>query len=282
MATVVRALFPDFATTSALPFLQEAIDWGRSLRPEWFQQVYNMKSTDRAHEQFTSYTKFGLFAETGEGSQVTYDTPIQGFDKTLTPLQYSLGFRTSKIAFDDDKTGPIRSLAEGLGQSWTETRNIITADHFNNGFNSAFAGPDGLPLFDTAHLREDGISFRNEMAASADFSVTSFRTAQIDFANFRDGRGKRRQLSPVSIMSAPDNFHNIAEVIRSTDRPDTGNRATNVQQGYFGGAPLNQITNHYLTDADAWFLIAEKAEHGLIMLEREPFNVQTDVEFNTR
>ena len=44
----------------------------------------------------------------------------------------------------------------------------------------------------------------------------------------------------------------------------------------------NQITNHYITDADAWFLIAEKAEHGLIMLEREPFNVQTDVEFSTR
>jgi hypothetical protein len=283
MALMTRLKFPDWETTAALPFLRRLVESGRKRRPEWFQQVFRMESTDRPHEQYTSIAKFGLFVETDEGSPVTYDSAIQGFDKTLTPLQYSLGFRISRLAFDDDRLGALRNMASDLGWSWTESRNVLSADVINNGYSGAITGADGVVLFSTSHLREDGVTFRNRLAVDADFSVTSLKTAFVDFRNFRDGRGKRLNLVPESIMSPPDNWFDIAEVLQSSDRPDTANRATNVGRSFFEGGILRQLPpNDYLTDTDSWVLVGPKEDHGLIFLEREKFTVETDVDFDTR
>lgn len=279
---ILRANFPDWLSTSALPFLKEAIDWGRKLRPEWYPQVFRMETTDRPFEQYTTYTRFGTFVETDEAAPVTYDAPIQGFDKTLTPLQYSLGFKVSRIAFDDDKLGPLRNLASGLGESSTESKNISTADIFNNGYSASFTGPDGVALFSTSHVREDGSTFRNTLATAADFSITSLKTALIDFRNFRDGRQKRLNLIPTTILIPPDLYYDVAEVLMSSERPDTANRATNVYNKFFGGNGFNIIVCDYLTDTDAWSILADKEYHGLVFLQREPFNSAADVDFDTR
>lgn len=284
MATVVRAQFSDWlGITSALPWLRTVTESGRKRRPEWFQQVFRQESTDRPAEQYTSIAKFGTVVETDEGAAVTYDSPLQGFDATLTPLQYSLGYKISKIAFDDDRIGPLKSMASDLGWSWTESRNIITADEFNNGFSTSYPTPDGaIALFSTSHVHEDGSTFRNTLATAADFSISSFRTAMIDFRNFRDGRGKRLSLMPESILIPPDGYFDVAEVIESDQRPDNANNAKNVQRGFFGGQPMNIIVCDYLTDTDSWFLIGPKEDHGLVFLEREAFNVVNDVDFDTR
>lgn len=282
MPTVLRANFPDILSTNALPFLKEMIDWGRQLRPEWFQPIFSMESTDRPFEQYTSYTKFTTFVQTDENSPTTYDEPLQGFDKTLTPLQYSLGFKVSKIAFDDDKVGPLKNLASGLGDSYTESRNIITADILNNGFSGSFTGADGVALYSASHVRENGATFSNIPSAAADFTITSFRTAMVDFRNFRDGRGKRLNLVPKTIACPPNNWHDIAEVLMSSERPDTAQRATNVTNKFFGGSSFDIVMCDYLTDTDSWYLFSDKENHGLKFLEREAFNVQADVDFETR
>src|SRR3990167_10816534 len=145
MATMTRAMFPDvFSSTAALAFLRQIISSGTKRRPEWFQDVFKMETTDQANEQYTSKANFGLFVETDEGSGVTYDAALQGFDRTLTPLQYSLGFKVTKIAIDDDRKGVFSDQASDLGWGWTESRNVLAADVFNNGF-ATILGSDGLP-----------------------------------------------------------------------------------------------------------------------------------------
>lgn len=200
----------------------------------------------------------------------------------MTPLQYSLGFKISKIAVDDDRVGIFADRAADLGKSWVEMRNILSADIFNNAYSASFTGADGVALFSTAHVHEDGSTFRNTLATAADFSLTSFRTAMIDFRNFRDGRGKRLNLMPESILVPPDVWHDVAEIIQSPDRPDTANRATNVYRGFFGGAVFNIIMCDYLTDLDSWNLIGPKSDHKLIFLEREALNIEQDTDFDTR
>jgi len=198
-------------------------------------------------------------------------------------LQYSLGFRISRLAFDDDRLGALRNMAKDLGWSYTESENILSADIFNNGYNSSFTGPDGVELFSTLHLREDAVAFNNELDTAADLSITSLRTAFIDFRDFRDGRGKRLMLRPEVMLVPSDGYFDAAEILRSTDRPDTANRAVNVAPDYFGEGSLGQILSvPYLTDTDAWFLVGPKEDHGLVFLEREGFNVETDVDFDTR
>lgn len=282
MATILRSNFADWLSTSALPFLNEAVDSGRKLRSRWYEPIFNMVSTDRPFEQYTSYAKFGTMVQTAEAEPVTYDTAVQGFDRTMTPLQYSLGYKISFIAFQDDKLGPLRNLASGLGESDTESRNIVAGDILNNGFSSSFTGADAVSLFNTAHLREDGVTFRNKPTADADFAITSFRAAMIDFRNFRDGRGKRLNLTPESIVVPPDLWFDVGEVLMSIERPDTANRATNVSNKFFGGNTFNIVLSDYLTDTDAWFIFAAKEYHALKFLEREAFNTASETDFDTR
>lgn len=284
MATVLRSTYTDLWTTDALPWLEEVIDQGRKVRPEEFQAFFKMQTTDNSHKTFTSTGTLGTFVETDENANVTFDSPNQGFDKTMTPLQYSLAFDVSRIARDDDKWSVINSLASHLGRSFSETRNILAADIFNNGFSNSFTGADGVELFSSLHL-QDGSSttFRNELATTADLSISTLQTALIDFRNFRDGRNKRLNLRPNQLIVAPAGEFNAREILQSDLRSDNGNNAINA----ITRAELSLTGNsikvwNYLTDDDAWFLQAPEEDHWLVFLEREPFNVETDVNFNNR
>lgn len=202
----------------------------------------------------------------------------------MTPLQYSLGYSVSRIALDDDKIGPLKNLSSHLGRSWTESRNILAADIFNNGFSSSFTGADGVELFSTAHLLDgSAVTFNNELDTAADLSITSLRTAMIDFRDFRDGRNKRLNLRPNKIIVSPTEEWNAREILQSQMRPDTANNAINafkVDELNTGG--LQIVVWNYLTDTDAWFLQAPEEDHYLIFLEREKFNVVSDTNFRNR
>lgn len=78
MSVVVRSAFPDWMTTAALPWLEEVIDQGRKVRPEEFKDVFRMETTDKPHVQYTSMGTLGLFVETDENADVTFDSPNQG------------------------------------------------------------------------------------------------------------------------------------------------------------------------------------------------------------
>lgn len=271
-------------STSALPWLQEAIDWGRKKKPLWFEPVFNMDTTDRPYEQYTSFTKFGLMAETDENAAYYEDSALPGFDITLTPLQYSLGFKVSRLAYDDDKLGVSRNLASGLGESDTETRNQLAAFILNNGTSATYPASDGAALFSTSHLREDGVSFRNRLATAADFNLTSWKTALTDFATqFKSGRGFYQNYVPRTILTHYDTWPDIKEVLGSDLKPGTADNNTNVYRDFFGAGDFTLLPPcAYLTDTDSVYLFADKADHGLTYLEREAFNTQSDVDFHTR
>ena len=48
-----------------------------------------------------------------EGGDTRYDEALPGFNKTYVHAQYSLGFRVTKVAMDDDKYGVVRKLSTG-------------------------------------------------------------------------------------------------------------------------------------------------------------------------
>ncbi len=282
--TVFRATFSDWISESAKPWLEDAIDWGRHMKPLWFEPVFNMKKTDKPYVTTTSFTKFGQMAETDENAAVTYDTPIQGFDATLIPVQYSLGFQVTRRAYDDDRLGVCRNLASGLGESSTETKNILAANLLNNGTSATYPVADAAALYSTTHYREDGVTFRNRLATAADFSITSWKTALVDFATqFKSGRGFYQNYIPRYIVCHFDTYNDIAEVLESQLRPDNANNAKNTYASNFGQGSFTLLPPvAYLTDTDSVYLFADKADHACTYLERESFNVGHDVDFDTR
>ena len=141
-----------------------------------------------------------------------------------------------------------------------------------------------MELFSTAHLLDgSAVTFNNELDTAADLSITSLRTAMIDFRDFRDGRNKRINLRPVRIIVPPNLEWDAREILKSEMRSDTANNVTNAFKGdEMNTAGLSIKVWNYLTDTDAWFLQAPEEDHYLIFLEREAFNTTSDVNFRNR
>jgi hypothetical protein len=151
------------------------------------------------------------------------------------------------------------------------------ANHLNNGFDSDFTGPDGIELFSSVHVREDGNTFRNELTSTADLSTTSLEQALIDFRDQRDGGGKRLQIKPKTLLVSPDNQWHASRILGSSHTPENDTNAVQPIKGI-----LDLEVWDYLTDTDAWFILADKSDHKLVLYDREAFTSEHIYDFDTK
>ena len=130
----IRTLFPDLYLQSMLPAIDEVVQTKYARFPEEFSDVFRMETSTRSIEQTTEITGFGQFAVVPEGDTTRYDEALPAFNKTYVHGQYSLGFRVTKVAMDDDKFAVVKKLSTELGRSASETKEVTAASVFNTGF----------------------------------------------------------------------------------------------------------------------------------------------------
>ena len=278
----IRQSFPDLNLASMLPAIDEVVMTKYNRFPDQFSEVFRMESSSRSIEQTTEVTGFGQFAVVPENDRTVYDDPLPAFNKTYLHTQYSLGFRVSRIAQDDDKFGVVRKLASELGKSAKETKEVTCANVFNTGFTSA-TGPDGVSLFNTAHPLVGGGVQTNRLSYASDPDVTSMQLALTDMRQTLDHRGKKLRIPPKKAIFPTALEFVGAELLGGTDRPDTANRAINAFKRRSGMPSFESwMVWDYLTDPNAWFIEAEKEDTELRFYNRESFNVVHDLDFDSR
>jgi hypothetical protein len=223
----------------------------------------------------TTVASFGAVPIKPEMAAVAYDELAQGYDKTYQPDTYELAFMASKEALDDEQEEVVSDAGRALGNSLDFTYNVDHAGLFNNGFTSTTGSPDGKALFATDHPLVGGGTGSNAMATPADLSVTSLRTAMNDVFDTVDDAGKLLHWRPRILLVPGEETWNARELVNSTDRPDTASRAINA----FRDDPLIIVAWPYLTDSDAWFLLAEPSDHNVRSYWREKPNTMHDWDF---
>lgn len=276
----VRGQFSDFYLSTMLPALN-AVIWKRyDQYPEQYSEIFRVLSSSRSIEQFSEVSGVGLFPLIQEGEPVRYDTAVQGFSSTFTHTRFGLGVKFTQDVVEDDKIGLVQKQHRELGRSARETIELAAAATFNNGFNSAFPGPDGVSLFNASHpLVKSGGVQSNQISVAADLDVTSLQIALTDFETQKDSSGKLIHVPCRKVAVAPANRWVVNELLMSTERPDTANRATNAFKYATDGLP-DPMVWRYLTDPDAWFLCAEPAETGLVWFWRRKPYTKGDFDFD--
>jgi phage major head subunit gpT-like protein len=278
----IRTLFPDLYLQSMLPAIDEVVMSKYSEFPEEYSEVYRMETSSRSIEQTTEVTGFGQMAVVPEGENTRYDESLPAFNKTYVHAQYSLGFRVTKVAMDDDKYGVTKKLAGELGRSAKETREVTAANPFNTGFTSAI-GPDGQPLFATGHPLVGGGTATNKLSYASDPDVTSMQLVLTLMRNTVDHRGKKIRIPPKKAIFPPALEFVGAELLGGTDRPDTANRAINAFRRRSGLPSFDTwMVWDYLTDPDAWFVEGNVSDTELRFYNRESFNTVHDIDFDSR
>jgi len=239
-----------------------------------------LKTRDMGNKPFvktTTVASFGSVPIKAEGAAVTYEDLASGYDATYQADTYELGFRASKEALDDEQEEVVSDAARALGASMSYTYDVDHADIFNDGFTSTTGSPDGVALFDAAHPLEGGGTNKNEPTTAGDLSVDALRTALDDIANTKDGASKILHWRPKVLLVSYNQKWLATELIGSSLRADTADNAINA----FKDDGLTVIATPFLTDTNAFFLLAEPSRHNVRTYWRERPNVLHDWDFET-
>lgn len=239
--------------------LNEMFQDGLQKWPEEYSKVFNVENSDKQTEKDSYESGFGLVPVKTEGRTATYDAILPGIKVTYTHLTYALGYEITEEAIEDNQRTPetFAKLPAALDRSAMETVEVSAWSVFNNGFSTA--GFDGKALFATDHPLLQGGTQSNKPSVDADLSVTSLSAALTAIEKLVDERGLKRPLRAANLVIPIDYWKTARELLDSDYIPESANNAINALQS----KKLALIESHYITDTNAWFLVADKAQHFL-------------------
>ncbi len=279
----IRGQFSDFFFETMLPALNAKIWQSFKAKKPMLNMVLNTDTTARSIEQFSQMTGVGLPTLIGETEDTPTDNFVQGFNKTFKPAKYGLGIAASQELVEDDKLGIISRRSVALSNSIYQSREIQAASVFNNAFDGTnYAGPDTKSLCASDHpLVKAGGTQSNILSVAADLDVTSLELALTDWELTKTHEGFLQLLPKPRVLVASQNRWNVAEILKSQMRSDTANNTRNAFQDSEQGGPIEALIWAYLTDPDAWFLVAPPAETETLWLDRKmPYTKADYVEKN--
>lgn len=245
---------------------------------EW-DKLFEKNTSDKAYEEDVGLSSFGLASVKNEGAPISYDTERQGFTSRYNHVVYALGFIITREIYEDDQYAKVGAKkAKALARSMRQTKEIVAANVYNYATSGSYLGADGVSLLSTAHPNVAGGTFSNRIAVDSDLSEAALEQAVIDIAGFRDDRGLLIAAKPQKLVIPYTLQFEASRILNADGRVGTDLNDPNAikDQGMF-----NQVvTNHYLTDPDAWFILTN-VQDGLKYFERRGDQFEMDNDFDT-
>lgn len=280
---ITRAQFQRFF----FPGLNEIIGMSYREKEAQFEKLYNIMGSDGAFEEDIRMAGLSLFIRMDEEQEFPSDKWYAGQSVRYDMVKWGLRIGFSDEFLADSKVGVQRDRAKDLGKSARETVEVLVADDFNNGFsgNTGYGVTseyDGVSLFNSAHplIKGGGSAGQtqsNVLATAATLSVSSYRDMLTLSRLMFDETGVRRIQLMMRDLVVPPQLEFVAkEIVKSSGRPDTANRADNVTKDSTG-----IIIWDYLLNAKYWFMVAAKSEHKLKFFWRDKFTTSPSYDENS-
>ena len=227
-----------------------------------WRDLVTMKTSKKKKEENVIRSGLGMPAVKGEGAAVTYDTQISGPKQTWIPDVYALAVRITEEAIDDNlyelngggRSDDLKELAVDLGESLEENYEVLHARLFNSGTATTYHTTrfgSSYPLFSATHPRLDGSTFSN-LATNADLTYDVFWSLVVAAENQTNHRQFKIQKKIKSLWTPPEYEKKAREILFSSDRPDTPNRA--ISSLVQSGRKIMLKVWPYITDTDMYVL----------------------------
>jgi hypothetical protein len=247
--------------------------------PVEYTDLFDTYKSNKAFEEDVGISSFGLAVQKPEGAPITYDTERQGFITRYQHVVFALGFIITREVMEDDQYDIVgQRKANALARSIRQTKEIFGANVYNRAFNAAFTGGDGVSMINASHPNIAGGTWSNQIATAADLSEAALEQAQIDIAAFTDDRGLLIAARPSSLIVPRQLVFEAKRILYSDGRVGTDANDLNALKAM--GVIPKCITNHYLTDPDAWFIRTDVGD-GLKYFERRADSFDMDNDFDT-
>lgn len=247
--------------------------------PTEFDQLFDKFNSTKAFEEDVGISSFGLAVQKSEGAPITYDSERQGFITRYQHVVFALGFIITREVMEDDQYDMVgQKKANALARSIRQTKEIFAANVYNRAFNAAYVGGDGVSMLNAAHPNIKGGTWSNLISTAADLSEAAIEQACIDIAGFTDDAGLLIACRPESLVISRQQIYEAKRILGSDGRVGTDNNDLNALKTM--GVIPKVITNHYLTDVDAWFIRTD-VQNGMKYFERRADSFDMDSDFDT-
>jgi hypothetical protein len=265
----VRGTFPDLYDRIEKTVKTIIFDSLQELKPI-YKDYTNMKSSSKKFERVLSVTPFGDVPQKDEGQVYALDVIRPGWTKDFVHVEFGLGFEITETALEDDEFDVLIRSSEMLAWSarYVQEKNAADA-FFNLGFSSATT-PDGVSIFNSAHVLKGGGTARNMLSVDSDLSIDSLATALQDL-QLQTKMESGQLVAPITafkLIVPPGNEFIAERLVASSGLPGTAENDVNPVKRR---RRLDIVVNPMITDTDSWYLVADnKRMHGLTSYVRVP------------
>jgi hypothetical protein len=247
---------------------------------EEHKEIFDTETSERSFEEETKLSGFSAAPVKNEGSAIAYDNAQEAWTARYQHETIALGFSLTEEAIEDNLYDSLSArYTKALARAMAYTKQVKAANVLNNGFNSSYAGGDGVELFSTQHPLVSGGVNSNEPSTAADLNETSLEAAVIQIAAWTDERGLLIAAKPRKLVVPPALMFVATRLLETELRVATADNDINALKNN-GSIPEGYCVNHFLTDSNAWFLTTD-VPNGLKHFVRMPMATSMDGDFDT-
>ena len=211
--------------------------------------LFNQMTSQKAQEHFLGVGGFGDWnAYTGE---IEYDDNAVGYKTTLTPVEYTRGFKVERSLVDDDLYNVINKRPAGLAMGAVRTQEKHAASVFNNAFSASYTGGDSVALCSASHPYSPSNATLHSNAGSTALSYDSVIATKKLMRQFVDDKGELITVVPSILLVPPELEDTAWTIVNSINKPGGANNDGN----YVRSQGWSVVVWDYLTDANNWFMI---------------------------
>ena len=276
MATISRAQ----QLKELLPGLNGLFGLEYARYGEEHKEIYETETSERSFEEEVKLAGMSAAPVKQEGSAITYDGGQEAWTARYNHETIALGFAITEEAMEDNLYDSVATrYTKALARAMAYTKQVKGANVLNNGFDSAFAGGDGVSLFNTSHPLVNGGTNSNVPTTPTDLNETSLENAVIQIAAWTDEKGLLIAAKPKKLI-IPSALQFVATRLLDTKlRVGTADNDLNALNNN-GSIPGGYSINHFLTDPDAWFLLTD-IPNGLKHFVRAAMKTDMQGDFDT-
>jgi hypothetical protein len=242
-------------------------------------EVYETETSERSFEEEVKLSGFGAAPVKPEGSAITYDNAQESFTARYNHETVGMGFSITEEAMEDNLYDSLSArYTKALARAMAYTKQVKAASLLNTGFTT-FQSGDGVTLFNTAHPTVAGGTNSNRPSTDVDLNETALEQAVIDIAAFKDERGLLIAARPRKLIVPPGLMFIATRLLETELRVGTADNDLNALKSN-GSIPQGYRVNHYLTDADAWYITTD-IPNGMKHFVRTAMSTSMDGDFDT-
>lgn len=248
------------------------------LHPEMYRRINKVQNSRKAFENDFRIAGLGPLAAKTELGTTILDEPFKIGGVRYIHKTFALGVPISKEMRDDSMYPEILQLASFLGQSSYWTTELYGHDVYNNGFDtSKYTGRDGVALFSTAHpIQGLGTTVANRPTVDADLSEAALEAAILAFETQVNERGMPILSQPKTLLINPANRMLAKRLLNSAGMPyDPSYTTTPNDVNPLKDEGLTPFSDPWITDSDAWYVLAEQSQIDVKFWWREMPDTKT-------